>query len=79
MDVSLSETGGVGGMVASMVTGNGHAGLTDISGLSPYIKEDNLWCVGNREYDDVYEDEVRNSSATYISLARLREMVMQNL
>ncbi|TDW48922.1 arginase [Flavobacterium sp. 270] len=73
MDVSLSETGGVGGMAASIVTGNGHKKLTDILGLSPYIKEENLWCVGNREYDDEYENEIRQSTATYISLELLRK------
>ena len=73
MDVSLSETGGVGGMAASIVTGNGHKKLTDILNLSPYIKEENLWCVGNREYDDEYENEIRNSAATYLSLRELRK------
>lgn len=73
MDISLSETGGAGGMAASIVTGNGHQKLTNILNLSPYIKEENLWCVGNREYDDEYENEIRKSSATYISLQELRK------
>ena len=78
MDVSLSETGGVGGMAASIVTGNGPEKLTNILNLSPYIKEENLWCVGNREYDDVYENQIRNSDATYISLKQLREKGISN-
>lgn len=78
MDISLSETGGVGGMAASVVTGNGHEKLTNILNLSPYIKEENLWCAGNREYDDEYENEIRNSSATYISLKDLREKGILN-
>lgn len=78
MDISLSETGGVGGMAASIVTGNGHGKLTNILNLSPYIKEENLWCAGNREYDDEYENEIRNSSATYISLKDLREKGISN-
>ena len=73
MDVSLSESGGVGGMAASIVTGNGHEKLTNILDLAPYIKEENLWCVGNREYDDEYENEIRKSAATYISLDTLRK------
>jgi arginase len=73
MDVSLSETGGVGGMAASIVTGNGSEKLTNILNLAPYIKEENLWCVGNREYDDEYENEIRKSKATYISLHDLRK------
>ena len=73
MDVSLSESGGVGGMAASIVTGNGHQKLTNILDLAPYIKEENLWCVSNREYDDEYENEIRKSAATYISLDTLRK------
>lgn len=78
MDISLSETGGVGGMAASIVTGNGHEKLTNILNLSPYIKEENLWCAGNREYDDEYENEIRNSSATYLSLHELRKKGISN-
>lgn len=78
MDISLSETGGAGGMAASIVTGNGHQKLTNILNLSPYIKEENLWCVGNREYDDEYENEIRKSSATYISLQELRKQGIAN-
>jgi arginase len=78
MDISLSETGGVGGMAASIVTGNGHKKLTDILNLSPYIKEKNLWCVGNREYDEEYENEIRNSTATYLSLEILRKEGISN-
>lgn len=78
MDISLSETGGVGGMAASIVTGNGHQKLTNILNLSPYIKEENLWCVGNREYDDEYENEIRKSSATYVSLQELRKQGIAN-
>lgn len=78
MDISLSETGGVGGMAASIATGNGHKKLTNILNLSPYIKEENLWCVGNREYDDEYENEIRNSTATYLSLEMLRKQGIEN-
>jgi arginase len=77
MDVSLSDTGGVGGMAASIVTGNGHKKLTDILDLCPYIKEENLWCTGNREYDDEYEDEIRKSKAAYISLKDLRKGITE--
>lgn len=78
MNVSLSETGGIGGMAASIVTGNGPEKLTNILNLSPYIKEENLWCAGNREYDDEYENEIRNSTATYISLKELRKQGISN-
>lgn len=78
MDISLSETGGVGGMIASIVTGNGADKLTNILNLSPYIKEENLWCVGNREYDEEYENEIRKSKATYLSLQELRTQGIKN-
>lgn len=78
MNIALSETGGVGGMGASLVTGYGPDKLTNILGLSPYIKEENLWCVGNREYDEQYEDEIRNANAKYTSLEMLREQGMIN-
>ncbi len=78
MDISLSETGGVGGMAASIVTGNGQPKLSNILNLSPYIKEENLWCVGNREYDDEYENEIRKSDATYLSLEKLRKRGIKN-
>ena len=78
MDISLSETVGVGGLAASIVTGNGPNKLTNILSLSPYIKEENLWCVGNREYDDEYENEIRKSSATYFSLQELRKQGIKN-
>ncbi|MBO9583817.1 MAG: arginase family protein [Flavobacterium sp.] len=78
MDVSLSETGGLGGMAASIVTGNGHDKLTNMLNLSPYIKEENLWCVGNREYDEEYENEIIKSSATYINLDSLRKQGIKN-
>ena len=74
MDISLSETGGAGGMAASLATGRGHSKLSDILGLSPYIKEENLWCVGNREYNEPYENEIINSNANYINLRNLRSM-----
>ena len=77
MDIRFSETGGMGGMAAYAVTGNGYAGISNIDGHSPYINEDNLWCVGNREHDDDYENEIRRSSATYISLPKLRSAGMQ--
>lgn len=73
MDVSLSETGGVGGMAASIAAGKGHEKLTNILNLSPYIQEENVWCVGNREYDEEYENEIRNAAAVYVSLDDLRK------
>lgn len=69
----LSQTGGAGGMAAAFAAGNGPPKLTDIDGLRPYIHESHVWCVGNREYLDWYEDAIVQSTATYIPLHRLRE------
>ncbi|MHC2990455.1 arginase, partial [Pontibacter sp. HJ8] len=68
-----SGTGGAAGMAAALVAGRGPEKLTDIQGQSPYIWEAHVWCVGNREYDEAYERIVRDSQATYIPLALLRE------
>ncbi len=78
MEPALSSTGGVGGMAAAMVAGYGPAKLTQINQLGPYIPEELVWCVGNREYDAEYEGVIQNSGATYISLAYLQEMGMIN-
>lgn len=73
MEPPQSGTGGAAGMAAAMVAGRGPEKLTNIQGQSPYIQEDYVWCVGNREYDEAYERIVRDSQATYIPLALLRE------
>ncbi len=69
----LSETGGAGGMAAAFAAGAGHEKLTDIDGLQPYIHESHVWCVGNREYVDWYEEAIIQSTATYVPLRELRE------
>ncbi|QNF31560.1 arginase family protein [Adhaeribacter swui] len=78
MEPGLSGTGGVGGMAAAMVAGYGPQKLTQINNLGPYIPEELVWCVGNREYDAEYEKAIEDSRATYISLAKLREMGITN-
>jgi len=78
MEPNLSQTGGAGGMAAAIVAGIGPKKLTNINGQSPYIKEEYVWCVGNREYDKEYENIIRNSRAVYYSLASLREVGIAN-
>jgi arginase len=73
MEPALSGTKGVAGMPAAIVAGRGHYKLINMEEQGPYIKEPFVYCVGNREYDDDYENEIRFSDATYISLAMLRE------
>jgi len=68
----LSSTGGVAGMDLAIVTGNGHMKLTNIENCKPYIVEENVWCVGNREYDKDYVAAVENSKVKYYDLNTLR-------
>jgi len=70
---ALSETAGAGGMVAAFAAGRGPEKLTNILNLRPYIPEEQVWCVGNREYIDWYEAAIKESKATYVSLSKLRK------
>ncbi|MFD2245597.1 arginase family protein [Pontibacter ruber] len=78
VEPDFSQTGGAGGMAAAMVAGRGPEKLTNINGQLPYIQEAHVWCVGNREYDDDYENIIRNSQATYVPLSALRETGIAN-
>jgi arginase len=69
---SLSSTHGVAGMDLAIVTGHGHAHLANIEGRAPYFTEQNVWCVGNREYDPEYVRAIENTSIHYYDLNRLR-------
>jgi len=65
-------------MAAALAAGLGPEKLTNIHGLAPYIKEQYVWCVGNREYDEAYEHTIKNSKATYIDLKSLRALGIDN-
>ena len=67
----LSQTHGAAGMDLAIVSGNGHQKLTDIHQMKPYVSEENIWAVGNREYDKTYEETILRSKINYYSLARL--------
>ncbi|MBC9796176.1 arginase family protein [Sinomicrobium weinanense] len=69
----LSQTGGIAGMDLAVVTGYGHPKLTDIYGLKPYFEEENIWCVGNREYDRDYVAPILNSKIHYYDLDSLHD------
>jgi arginase len=71
MGPALSKTGGAAGMDLAIVTGNGHPKLTDIDGMAPYIPENWVWCVGNREYDEAYVKAVKESRVNYFDFASL--------
>ena len=69
---SLSSTHGVAGMDLAIVTGHGHDKLSNIYQLGPYFKEQNVWCVGNREYDINYVAAIENTVIHYYDLKTLR-------
>ncbi len=73
MHPGFSESGGAAGMDLGIVTGYGHESLTNIEELQPYFKQEHVWCVGNREYDQEYVNEIRQSAIQYVDLQRLRE------
>lgn len=74
---SLSQSGGAAGMDLAIVTGHGHPRLSNIGGLSPYIQEENVWCLGNREFDDEYVDPIRATRIHYRDLPAMRREGMK--
>jgi arginase len=74
MHPSFSQTGGAAGMDLSIVTGHAHQKLADIDGQGPYIREEDVWCVGNREYDAAYVRPILDSRIHYYDLANLRRV-----
>lgn len=77
MDVGLSQTGGAGGMAASMAVGRGVPSICAQDGYTGYIDESLMYCAGNREYDEEYENQIRHSRASYWPLHHLREKGMK--
>ena len=68
----MSSTSGGAGMETGIVTGYGHTSLKNIRGKLSYIKEQNVWCVGNRDPDPKYEDVINSSKINYHPLHELR-------
>jgi len=75
----FSQTGGAAGMGLALVAGVGHEKLTNIEGLKPYIKEQNIFCVGNREYDDEYVSLSLKSDMRYIDLDGIRKQGIETI
>ncbi len=75
----LSQTGGVAGMDLAIVTGNGNDKLTNIDKLKPYIKEENTYCIGNRDFDELYLKPMLESDIHYIDLNKLREIGIKSV
>ncbi len=68
-----SNTHGAAGMDLGIACGYGHPKLTNIHNLGPYVEEQHVFCIGNREYDAFYEKPIKESQVNYIPLYLLRE------
>jgi len=75
---NLSNSHGAAGMELAIVTGHGHHKLSNILNLGPYVNEENVWCVGNREFDELYVSTIANSKINYFDLNKLRETGIEN-
>ncbi len=73
IESELSETGGAAGMDLAIVTGHGHDKLTNILNQKPYFYEKNVFCIGNREYDEEYVRPILESDIQYFDLQTLRK------
>lgn len=78
MGSHLSETGGAAGMDLAIATGYGPDSLTNLQSQYPYLIEKHVWCVGNREYDQDYVNEILQSEIHYVDLAELRRSGIQS-
>lgn len=78
MGSHLSETGGAAGMDLAIACGYGPDSLTNLQSQQPYFAEEYVWCVGNREYDQIYVDEILQSEIHYVDLAGLRQSGIQS-
>jgi arginase len=74
----LSGTKGAAGMDLALVTGNGHHKLANILNQEPYILEENVWCVGNREFEPRYVKTITVSKINYFDINKLRENGIHN-
>ncbi|UOQ68816.1 arginase family protein [Hymenobacter volaticus] len=70
----LSASGGAAGMDLALVTGRGPTQLTNLGGLSPYVRAEHAWCVGNRDEDEAYLAAMAASTIHYTDLATVRKL-----
>jgi arginase len=69
-----SITGEVADMDLAIVTGKGPESLTDINGLKPYVKEENVIHVGQRDWDETKKygsADIRETNIKCYSLAAI--------
>ena len=70
----FSGTKGAAGMDLAIATGHCHPKLSDILNQGPYVNEQNVWCVGNRDFDQMYVKTIEESDINYFSLDKLRDI-----
>jgi arginase len=74
-----SASGGAAGMDLAFVTGWGPDALTNIEGLMPYVREERVAALGNRDFDRVPPAAIPSAPSSrmhYRDLAALREAGM---
>ena len=75
-----SRTGGAAGMDLAMITGNGPVKFTNIQNQKPYIKEENVFCCGNRYIEEEwYVEAVKQSNIYYYDLFDMRDYGLSDL
>ena len=74
-----SQTKAVAGMDLAIVAGHGPEELTKMSDSGPYFKEENIFCVANREMDESYLQPILNSKVNYIDLPTLRSQSPESI
>ncbi|MDM1348658.1 arginase family protein [Myroides marinus] len=72
-------THGAAGMDLAIACGVGHPYLVNIDNQGPYLEEEMVFCVGNREYDLEYERPIIESNVTYYPLNQLRDYGLDNV
>ncbi|HEX4849440.1 MAG TPA: arginase family protein, partial [Puia sp.] len=68
-----SFTKGAAGMDLAIVNGKGHEKLTNIEGKQPYFKEQNVFVLGNRYFNEDFVKPIRKSAIHYFDLIEIRK------
>ena len=77
--VDQSVTKAAAGMDLAIAAGLGPNNLTDIDGLNPYVKEEHIYCFGNRELDADYERTILTSKVKYYPLDKIIQNGIENI
>lgn len=64
--------GAAGGEGLALITGRGQAGLTDLDGLRPYVRDADVAVLGIRD-DDAYQDELAELGIAHTTVSGVRK------